>query len=225
MNIVISRPSLAGLILLGLAVTNAQPVRRQVIVPPLDRINEPSVWRLVNRRAAVHEENGRTFVRLENNTGIGDVGDAWLIGSDFKEGVIEADLRGRDLRGQSFVGISFRRVDDNSRDTIYFRPFNFRDPERRGHSVQYASDPDFTWPKLRANSPGKYEAAIDPAPDPNGWFHVRIVVENRVVSVFVNGAEKPALVAPELTQHTGGLFGLGGTNADYANLKIIPKQQ
>jgi hypothetical protein len=90
--------------------------------------------------------------------------------------------------------------------------------------VQYASDPDFPWSKLRAETPGKYEAAIDPAPAPEEWFHARIVVENRTVSVFVNGSPKPSLVAPELTGRAGGLIGIGGSNADFADLKIMARK-
>jgi hypothetical protein len=192
-----------------------------MIVPPLEKINDPAIWRVVNRRATLHEENGRRFVRLDNGTGIGN---AWLVGSNFGEGTIEVDLRGKDLQGESFVGIGFRGVDDRTGDQVYFRPFNFQNPERRTHSLQYASDPNFPWSKLRADTPGKYEAAIDPAPGPEDWFHARIVVENRTVSVFVNRASKPALVAPELTGRRGGLVGIGGTNADFADLRIITRK-
>ena len=196
--------------------------RAEAIVPPLDRISDSALWRVVNRRASLHEEGGRSFVRLDHGTGIGG---AWLAGSDFKEGAIEVELRGKDIPGQSFVGIAFRGVDDNTRDVVYFRPFNFQDPERRTHSVQYESRPNFPWDKLRADTPSKYEAAIDPAPGAEDWFHVRIVVENRTVSVYINGAVKPALVVTELSGRSGGLIGLDGANADYANLKIRPKEQ
>jgi hypothetical protein len=91
--------------------------------------------------------------------------------------------------------------------------------------LQYASVPDFPWQKLRAEHPGKYEAVIDPSPGAEGWFHARVVVENRTVSVFVNGATNPALVVTELTNRSGGLFGLHGRNADFANLKITPREE
>jgi hypothetical protein len=196
-------------------------LRGQVMIPSLEKINDPKIWQVVNRRAELREENGRKFVRF--GKGIGE-GAYWLVGSDFNEGEIEVDLRGKNIRGESFVGISFRGVDDHKFDTVYFRPFNFQDAERRNHSVQYISSPDFRWQKLREETPGKYEAAIDPAPEPEDWFHARIVVESRTVSVFVNGSLKPALVVKELSDRKGGMIGLGGTNADYANLKIITNQ-
>src|SRR5882724_4929202 len=101
----------ASILLLGL------PASAQTIVPALDRINDATVWRVVNRRATVHQEGDRRFVRLDEGTGSGD---AWLIGSDFKEGTIEVDLRGKNIQGESFVGIAFRGADDNTRDVVYF---------------------------------------------------------------------------------------------------------
>ena len=218
-------------VLLGVIVSSAQaqnpvrppesPLRGHVMIAPLEKIDDPKIWRAVNRRAELHEENGRKFVRFGNGVGEGAY---WLVGSDFNEGEIETDLRGKNIRGESFVGISFRGVEDHKADQVYFRPFNFQDPERRNHSVQYISMPGFPWEKLREKTPGKYEAAIDAAPEPEDWFHARIVVESRTVSVFVNASSKPALVVRELTDRRGGMIGLGGTNADYANLKIITKK-
>jgi hypothetical protein len=48
---------------------------------------------------------------------------------------------------------------------------------------------------------------VEPAPDPNGWFHARIVVSKRKVEVFVNGESKPCLTASELSNRRGGLIG------------------
>jgi hypothetical protein len=54
--------------------------------------------------------------------------------------------------------------------------------------VQYISHPAYAWQKLRAERPGKYEQAVTPVPDPNGWFRARIAVASPKVSVFVEGA-------------------------------------
>ena len=85
---------------------------------------------------------------------------------------------GRTCPQQSFLGIAFHVVDWTTYDAVYFRPFNFRaaSEEQRSHAVQYISHPGNTWQKLRAERPGQFEKAIDPAPDPDGWFHARIVV-------------------------------------------------
>ncbi len=53
-------------------------------------------------------------------------GVAWIEGSDFAEGTIEVDVRGRDVLQQSFLGVAFHRKDDNTYEAVYLRPFNFR---------------------------------------------------------------------------------------------------
>jgi len=58
--------------------------------------------------------------------------------------------------------------------------------------VQYISHPSYGWEKLRCGHPGKYEQAVTPEPDPNEWFHVRIVVASPKVNVFVEDASEPA---------------------------------
>src|SRR5207247_4051231 len=129
-------------------------------------------------------------VRLSESSGEGV---AYLQGMEFANGTIEFDVRGKDVQQQSFVGVAFHGVDGTTYDAIYFRPFNFRaeDPARRSHAVQYIAQPTYTWQKLRAEQPGRYERAVDPVPDPNAWFHVRVVVASPKVSVFVDDAKEP----------------------------------
>jgi hypothetical protein len=118
-------------------------------------------------------------------------------------------------------------VDERTYDTIYFRPFNFKsgDALRRLHAVQYISHPEFIWDKLRAEHPGQYEKPVLPAPDPNGWFHVRVAVTYPLVRVFVNDAEEPCLVVEQLSGRKKGRLGFYVSNdsdGDFANLKITP---
>lgn len=207
--------------LLALLLT-APLILAQTVVPDLSRIADPAVWQVVGRLAAVASEGTRHAVQLDAKSGEGV---AWLVGSDFAAGTIEVDLRGRYAPGQSFVGIAFRGLDATTYDAVYFRPFNFRSPEpaRRAHAVQYISMPKFNWPKLRDQHPGKFEAAVSPVPEPDEWFHARIVVEGRTVSVFVNGSATPSLVVSELSERRGGRIGLwtgNGSDGAFANLQI-----
>jgi hypothetical protein len=131
------------------------------------------------------------------------------------------------VQQQSFVGVAFHGVDDTTYDAIYFRPFNFRaeDPARRLRAVQYISHPTYTWQKLRAEHPGRYEQPVSPVPDPNAWFHVRVSVAGPKVSVFVNDAREPSLVVDQLSDRKKGLVGLwvgNNSGGDFANLAIIP---
>jgi hypothetical protein len=126
---------------------------------------------------------------------------------------------------QSFVGIAFHGQDLNTYDAVYFRPFNFKSEEaiRRSHSVQYISMPANDWEKLRNEFPGKYENKIEPAPGPNDWFHAKIIVKGKTVSVFVNNAQQPSLEVEKLNPNNkGGIAIWLGNNSggSFANLKI-----
>ena len=177
---------------------------------------------IFNRAFTVGPEDGRTVVRLDARSGDGGV---LLEGVLLGEGTIEVDLKGKDVAQQSFLGIAFHMVDWTQFDAVYFRPFNFRaaEAERQAHSVQYVSHPSSTWQRLRTERAGEFEKAIDPPPDPNGWFHARIVLQSGRVDVYVNEAEKPSLSVEDLgTAKSGGVALFAGNNSDgaFANLKI-----
>lgn len=148
------------------------------VAPELSRVSDATVWSLQNRTASLVEKGDRKSVRLDARP---ENGVAWLVGSDFSSGVLELDLRGSNAPGKSFVGIAFHGADHATYDAVYFRPFNFQNPDaiRRGHSIQYISQPGFPWEKLRAEFPGKFEQSITPAPGPDAWLHVRIIVNGK----------------------------------------------
>ena len=153
----------------------------------------------------------------------------WLEGFSFSSGVIEFDVKGTSAPPQgSFVGVAFRVESATTYDAIYFRPFNYRAAEaaNKVHAVQYMSVPTYPWRRLREEKPGQYEKPIEPAPDGDAWVHARVVVEARKVSVFVNNATKPSLVADELSERTAGSVGLWGFHFGMiANLKISPSDK
>jgi len=184
----------------------------------------PKDVQVFNRSVSSLSDGTRKGLRLSSSPGDGV---AYLRGTEFGNGTIEVDIRGKDVQGQSFVGIAFHGVDSTTYDAIYFRPFNFRTPDstRHSHAVQYISHPTYTWQKLRAERPGSFEQPVSPAPDPNAWFHVRVVVASPKVSVFVGDAKQPSLVVDQLNDRTKGLVGLwvgNGSGGDFADLKIIP---
>lgn len=157
-----------------------------------------------------------------------DDGVAFLKGINFSEGTIEVDIRGKDLQGQSFVGIAFHGVDKQTTDVVYFRPFNFQAAEqiRRSHSVQYVSHPQHGWSTLRENFPGKYEKEITSPPDPNDWFHAKIEVKGDQIIVYVDNSSTPSLTATKLNPRKAGQIGLwvgNGSSGDFANLTITKK--
>lgn len=198
--------------------------QKKAIEPDLAALAEGKGLKVFNRSLSALNDGAKKGVRLSESPGDGV---AYLEGVEFANGAIEIDIRGKDVQQQSFVGVVFHGVDEKTYDAIYFRPFNFKaeDPARRIRAVQYVSHPTHTWQKLRTEQPGKYEKAVNPVPDPNGWFHARVVVASPKVSVFVNDAKEPSLVVEQLSDRKKGLVGLwvGNTSGgDFANFKVIP---
>jgi hypothetical protein len=178
--------------------------------------------RTVNREVtALPEARGIHLSQREGN------GIAWIEGSEFSQGTIEADIRGRDVFQQSFVGIAFHRRDDNTYDAVYLRPFNFRatDPVRHMHAVQYMAVPDFDWPNLRQDFPEEFENPVDPSISPTDWVPLRVVVKGRTIQIYVGQVKSPALEVRKLGAQDRGMVGLwvgNGSDGDFANLRITP---
>src|SRR5262245_28938350 len=91
---------------------------------------------------------------------------------EFSNGIIEVELAGAPAPdapegARGFVGIAFRVQPDNATyDAFYLRPTNGRadDQERRNHSTQYISHPQWPWDRLRKETPSKYESYVDLVP-------------------------------------------------------------
>ena len=155
-----------------------------------------------------------------------DDGLAWITGVEFSEGTIELEIKGKNEQGRSFVGIAFHGQDNRVFDAVYLRPFNFQatEPERRSHSIQYISIPGHDWSELRKSYPGKYEFAITPAPDPDSWVKLKLVVNGKNVTAFVNGSDVPALTVELLNDRLKGKVGLwvgNGSDGWFRNLKVV----
>ena len=207
----------------GLSARSRIAGQTKAIEPDLAKLAEGKGLKTFNRSVSSLGDGVRKGVRLSEARGEGV---AYLEGIELANGSIELDIRGKDVREQSFVGVAFHGVDGTTYDAVYFRPFNFRadDPVRRSHAVQYISSPIYKWQKLRTEHPGTYENAVNPVPDPNDWFHARVVVASPKVSVFVNDAKEPSLIVSQLSERRKGLTGLWVDNfgGDFANFKIVP---
>jgi hypothetical protein len=122
--------------------------RENVFEPDLTKLVEGQGWQVFNRSVSLIAQDAKRSVRFDERSGEGL---ALLKDYEFKNGVIEFAVRGKNVLQKSFVGIAFHALDETTYDSVYFRPFNFRseDPLRRSHSVQYISQPTYTWRKLR----------------------------------------------------------------------------
>src|SRR5689334_487492 len=146
-----------------------------------------------------------------------DVGLAWVAGTNFSEGTIEIDTRGRDVLQQSFLGIAFHGKDDKTYESVYLRPFNFRatDPARHDHALQYMTVPEFDWPRLREEFPEEFENPVNASLVPTEWVTLRVVVSGQRVQIFAGGDKTPTLEVRKLGTLTGGMIGLWvGNNSD-----------
>ena len=148
----------------------------------------------------------------------------------FHDGTIEVDVAGKPqpnapALARGFVGVAFRvPLDASKYDYVYIRPTNGRadDQERRNHSTQYASFPDYEWLKLRTESPGRYESYVDLIP--GDWTHLRIEVHGIKMRLYVDAASQPTLLVNDLKlgdAHGAIALWIGvGTEAYFANLTI-----
>jgi hypothetical protein len=212
------------LLLCGLAVkvpVSAEP--SQSAGAPIDLAERLAAGKLkvVNREVTALKGNPRG-IHVSEKPGNGVV---WIDGSDFAEGTIEVDVRGRDVMQQSFLGVAFHGKDDNTYEAVYLRPFNFRaqDPARHQHAVQYIAVPDYDWPRLRKEFPEEFENPVDPSVAPTDWVPLRIVVKGPTVQIYVGKVTAPTLEVRKLAKLDRGMLGLwtgNNSDGDFANLRI-----
>jgi len=174
---------------------------------------------------------GRKCVRITMDGDDRD-GLALLPGADFQDGVIEADIALKSkmppgVRFPGFVGIAFRvRADASHFELFYLRPGNSEAPDQlmRNHAVQYSSEPDFGWYKLRRSWPSVYESHADLAMET--WTKLRIEVAGRSAKLYLNSSAKPSLVIDGMKGedlHGGvGLWSFTDEEAYFSNVRITP---
>lgn len=194
------------------------------ITPDLTDLVKNKKITAFNRGVSIlNDAQNKNGIHMDEKEGNGV---AWLNGIQFSNGTIELDIKGRNVLQRSFVGFAFHGLNDSTMDAVYFRPFNFQlyNVQRKNHSVQYISLPVYDWQKLRTEFPNKYEHFIDPSPQPDSWFHVRIEIKTQQIKVYVNNNSNPSLVVDQITNRKDGMVGFwvgNNSDGDFANLKIV----
>jgi hypothetical protein len=230
-------------VMMIVALLSPQAMLAQTRSFPLETANG---LRLVNVQAVSVTHEGKRGIRLTmsdsarrqmQGQSVGQqsqLGTLALIeGTDFSSGVIEAEIAGAPAPdapegARGFVGIAFRvQPDLKTYDAFYLRPTNGRadDQERRNHSAQYISHPDWPWYRLRRETPSRYESYVDIVP--GAWTAIRIEVRGDHARLFVNGQTQPTLIVDDVK--TGvkarGAIALWidqGTVAEFRNLRVSP---
>jgi hypothetical protein len=200
---------------------------QQVVTLNLYDLQKQQKLIVLNREVETLTEKNQRFIRLSEKGG--EEGLVWIPVSDFKNGVIELKLRGKDVLQKSFIGIAFHALNDSTYDAVYCRPFNFfaKDSVRKLHAIQYISHPIFTWKKLREEKNGMYEKEIIAPPDPNGWFTLKVLVANNLIRAYINEANEPALTIEKLSTNQNGKVGIfvgAGRGGDFESISIQHKK-
>ena len=208
-------------VVMSLLVFAALRIEAQPVAYDLGKLFRDNKLTIVNRHAS--NENGNV---LKLDTALRE-GLVWLSNVTFSAGTIDVDLKGKDVLQRSFLGVAFHGLNDSTYDAVYFRPFNFlsTDPVRKIHAVQYISHPTYTWKRLREERNGVFEKGLISPPDPDTWFHARIVVSKKSVQVFVNNDNVPSLAIESLNERTTGKLGLwvgNESDGEFKNLVLTP---
>jgi hypothetical protein len=124
---------------------------------------------------------------------------------------------------KGIVGVSFR-IHGHSAERFYIRPENTRLDNQlfRNRSTQYESDPDYSWQRLRQESPGVYESYVDV--EPGAWTRLRIEVSGTRARLYVNGATQPSLIVNDLklgeSHGAIALWARISSEAYFSNLRV-----
>jgi sugar lactone lactonase YvrE len=171
----------------------------------------PERWDL--QAALIEEHLGRPALK----------GTTFLKGVSFDNGVIEVDVAMTGAR--SYPGIVFRMEDATNYERVYIRPHRSGrvPPSLYSDVLQYV--PAFngidSWQLYSGN--GFTAPAVIPVEQ---WMHVRLEVKGTQARLFVGGAEKPALVIPELMHGASrggiGLVGPMDGSAYFSNFAFRP---
>ena len=172
-------------------------------------------------------EDGKQGISISESQSYGIV---WLRGIEFSNGVIEVDIRFSVNDRQSLAGIAFHGIDNDTFDAVYFRPFNILsgDPEQRNNSILYISHSEDRSTVLQEGSTVISENRETISTVEDGWFHVRISVQNLRITVYINDSPEPDLTVNKLNDRRLGRIGfLTGYNSGsyFANLKLIIRKQ
>jgi hypothetical protein len=194
-------------------------------------------FRPVNTFVNVDKVEGKETIQVTKDpkvTAFDEATFAKLVGSDFKNGIIEVKVLSKLLKNapdfaRGFIGIAFRIDESNSKfECIYIRPTNGRaeDQLRRNRSTQYFSYPDFKFDRLREEASGKYESYADMGL--NEWIKIKIEVQDEKANLYLNEGELPVLLVNDLKHGANASGGIGlwvevGTEGYFTDLQIENK--
>jgi len=181
-----------------------------------EKLDNKKVIKVI-KDSSIQKSDEPTYARLKN--------------IDFTNGVIEVKVLSRLLKtepeyARGFIGIAFHINESNTKfESIYLRPTNARanDQVRRNHSIQYFAFPDYTFDRLRKESPERYESYADM--ELNQWITMRIEVKDAQAKLIIDKNQQPSLIVNDLKHgaNASGSIALWvetGTEGYFKDLKI-----
>ena len=185
----------------------------QVFDPPSARVSlDPDRWTSHADTVARGELWGREALYVGR-------GAAFAEGIEFENGVIELEMAAPD--GTEFMGLAFRVQSEDAYEMFFFRPSSSGTTE----AIQYQPSlmGSGTWQLFHGPANGTADFARD------RWVPIRVVVQGPQASLFVDGADTPALVIPDLALGTGsGTLGVWtgsfGSGTYVSNLRFTPDE-
>lgn len=142
---------------------------------------------------------------------------ATLADANFDTGVIEFDML-LPSAAQSFPGVYFRGQDDDNYEHFYLRPQQNGRPDANQYTPVING---VTGWQIYSQYNGRMTYRL------NEWFHVRFEVAEDSVRIFVDAADKPALIVHDLKrERKAGYIALKGSlgGAYFANINVTPGQ-
>ncbi len=135
-------------------------------------------------------------------------GPAVLKEVQFRNGIIEYDVAFPAER--VFIGVSFRKQDNKNYEEFYMRSHQSGNPDATQYMPVYNGKE--SWQLYHGEG---YNALVKYLFDQ--WMHVKLIVQESQMEVYINDMNKPALFVPELKRAVRpGTISLGG-GAHYAN--------
>ncbi len=135
----------------------------------------PDRWALSDQGAAIVEFDGRQSIQLSG-------GMAELRNSDFQNGVISFDIAMEEKRG--FAGVYFR-WNDNNAEYFYLRPHMSGKADANQYTPRFNGLTGWQlYHSPRFSTPTTYKF--------DEWMHVRLVVKNNAMDVYID-SEEPVL--------------------------------
>ena len=125
--------------------------------------------------------------------------------ANFRDGTVEADVASKS--GGLFIGMAFRIESEANMEVVYLRPGASDTTE----AVQYTPrlNGDAIWQLLNTS----HEKARAHIPE-NQWIHMKIVIDGRTCTLFLNESKVPTLTVTNLRRGDSkggiGLWSLAG---------------